>query len=59
MEAKWNKYRFVIEKDVPELGYYLTVYSGGRSIADYLQDTEKICMEIAKEMYGVPESAWD
>ncbi len=54
----YNNKKFIIEEDLPEVGVYLYVYEGGKSVYDCLQDNIKICMEIALEEYGVPFESW-
>ena len=58
---KYRKYKaeftgkiFMIEQDLPEVGWYLYVYEDGRNTYDYLQDTLEIAMSQAEEDFGVP-----
>jgi len=53
-----NQLRFEIVEDNPEVGFYLYVYDGDRCIADYLQNDEETCKQVAFEEYGVETSCW-
>ena len=58
--AKHNNLKFVVEDDLPGIGFYLYVFnSDDRCIADYLQDTEIMVKEFALEEFGVPINLWD
>jgi hypothetical protein len=56
--SKNENYIFVIEEDLPGVGWYLYVYENDRCIYDYLQDTFKVCQEQAHEDFGVPLNSW-
>ncbi len=54
-----DKYSFEIKEDLPGVGYYLYVYDMNKKcIEDYLQDTEIIVKEFAKEKFLIPVDAW-
>jgi hypothetical protein len=57
-EAKLEGWRFVIEEDFPEVGWYLYVYKGTKGVADHLQDSLDIIKSQAFEDYGVPIDSW-
>lgn len=82
MERKFEKYisqnedyKFVIEEDLPDFGWYLYVYENdriiydclndtfmnedGRCIYDYLQDSLLMCKEFALEDFNVPLDSWE
>lgn len=52
-----KNYSYEIYRD-PVAGFYLYVYSKGKCVKDYLQDTLDIAIEQAREGYGVPEDSW-
>ena len=56
--AEYNRLRFEIVKDNSDVGYYLHVYDEDRCIADYLQNDEDTCKQVALEEYGVEPSSW-
>jgi hypothetical protein len=56
--AENNGLRFEIVKDSPDVGYYLYVYDEERCIADYLQQDEDTCKQLALEEYGVEPTSW-
>jgi hypothetical protein len=49
---------FRIEEDLPEVGAYLYVYENGKSVCDYLQNSNKDCIDFALEQFGVPVDSW-
>lgn len=58
LEAKHNKKNFIIEEDLPEVGFYFYVYEDGKCVKDELQDGIGICKKVAFENYGVPYNRW-
>ena len=56
--AEYNRLRFEIVKDNSDVGYYLYVYDEDRCIADFLQNDEDTCKQVALEEYGVEPSSW-
>ncbi|NOZ20204.1 MAG: hypothetical protein GXP25_03855 [Planctomycetes bacterium] len=58
LKAEIGNRRFVIEEDLPDIGWYLYVFEGGRCVADHLQDTLQIAKRQALDDYGVPLDAW-
>lgn len=65
MSQKFKKYialkdkrKFIIEEDVPEVGWYLKVYENEKCVSDYLQNTFEIACEQAQEIYQVDLSEW-
>ena len=56
--AECNRLGFEIVKDNSDVGYYLYVYDEDRCIADYLQNDEDTCEQVALEEYGVEPSSW-
>jgi hypothetical protein len=50
--------RLEIERDTPEVGWYLRIYENGKSVADYLQDSLEALVRQAQEDYGVLEHQW-
>lgn len=57
-KAENNGLRFEIVEDNPDVGFYLYVYDGDRCIADYLQNDEETCKQVALEDYGVEFLLW-
>ena len=58
-EFKRSNRRFLIEEDLPEVGWYLYVFDeSGKCVADQLQDSIDIIMEIAKDNYNIPKESW-
>lgn len=49
---------FIIEEDLPDVGWYIYVFEKGKCIRDDLQDTLEIAKEVALEDYAVPVSSW-
>ncbi|MGL1935432.1 MAG: hypothetical protein OCD01_10440 [Fibrobacterales bacterium] len=49
---------FIIEEDVPEVGWYLYVYENEVCVKDHLQDSLEIAQHQAFEDYGVPVASW-
>lgn len=49
---------FVIEEDLPEVGWNLYVYEEQHCIYDYLLGSAEICKEFALEKFGVPIDSW-
>jgi len=58
LESKYGDRKYVIEEDLPEIGFYLYVYEGEDCIMDYLQDSIELCKEFAEEEFGVPTCSW-
>ncbi len=56
--AESKNYRFLIEEDHPDVGWYLYVYEGGQCTADYLQETFQASIEQAEEQFHVPRESW-
>ena len=57
--SKYNNQIFKIEKDNPEIGFYLFVFNDNNECThDYLQDTEQMTKEFAFEEFGVPLDSW-
>jgi hypothetical protein len=49
---------FEIRHD-PLAGFYLSVFEGVNCVADYLQDSLELAMDMAFEDYAVPRNAWE
>jgi hypothetical protein len=49
---------FIIEQDLPDVGYYLYVYENGKCIKDYLQNNLPKIMKQAEELYGIKSEMW-
>jgi hypothetical protein len=58
MIAEYNQLKFIIEEDLPEVGFYLYVYQNEKCIRDYLQDDLAACKSFALAEFGVPLDAW-
>ena len=50
--------RFVIEEDLPAVGWYLYVFLDGKCVNDYLQDTLDKAKEFAFEEFGISAIGW-
>lgn len=59
LKATNNDLEFIIEEDLPDVGFYLYVYKSNECIFDSLQDSSENCIEIAFELYGVPFNKWE
>lgn len=59
LKAQFGDRLFVIEEDLPDIGWYLYVYENGKCIADHLQDDLDTVMAQAKDDYGVPINRWE
>lgn len=49
---------FVIDEDLPGVGWYLYVYDNGSCVKDSLQDSLEDCMDLALTEFGVPIESW-
>ena len=58
MTAEYNNLTFVIEEDLPEVGFYLYVYENGKCINDFLQDSLEECKDFALQEFNVPKNSW-
>ena len=58
-KTQWGEYKFRIEEDVREIGWYLYVYKDDKCIFDYLQNTLEICKSQAYEEFCVPLDSWE
>jgi hypothetical protein len=58
LRSVYNNKKFVIDEDIPEVGFYLYVYDGDKCVYDCLQDTIEICKEVAFEEFQVPLGSW-
>ncbi len=56
--AKWGKRSFVIEEDLPDIGFYLYVFENDDCLFDYLQDTFEIVVDQAWRQFRVPKDSW-
>ena len=52
-------YRYFIEENRPEVGWYLHVYENGSSVADHLQESFEAVIAQASDEYGVPPDSWE
>ena len=67
MEKRFEKYvvkteteSFLIEEDLPEVGWYLyRIDQNGKITHDYLQDTKSDAMEYALEVFQITVSSWN
>jgi len=66
-QKDFNKYSassdlcdFIIEEDLPGIGWYLYVYEKNsmKCIADYVQDTFEILLDFAEKKYNVKHESW-
>ena len=58
LEAEHNKKKFIIEEDLPEVGFYFYVYEDDQCVKDELQNRISTCKKVAFENYGVPYNRW-
>lgn len=59
LECRFGDYRFKIEEDLPDIGWFLYVYDlNNKCIADYLQDNLESVVDFAFEEYQVPKNSW-
>jgi hypothetical protein len=49
---------FIIQQDLPEIGWYLYVYENGKCTKDYLQDNQEMAMKQAKDDFGIQKEQW-
>ncbi|AHJ96769.1 hypothetical protein [Hymenobacter swuensis] len=60
LTAYHEDFCFMIEEDLPEIGWYLFVYNQNQScLFDYLQNSQELAKEFAQQEFGVPLSAWN
>ncbi len=57
-EVTFDNYLFVLEQDLPDVGWYMKVYDNDTSIYDSLQDTKQAAIEVANQEYGCPINLW-
>jgi len=58
--VKTEKETFLIEEDLPEVGWYLhRVDQNGNTTHDYLQDSKLDAMEYALEIFQIPLNTWN
>jgi len=53
--------KLILEEDLPEVGWYLIVFSNPASDvsnADYLYDSESLAFQGAEERFGIKKSQW-
>ncbi len=58
LEATHKNYRFRIEEDLPDIGFYLYVFQNDNCIYDSLQDDLETLKEIANEKFNCPLDEW-
>ncbi len=58
LSAIFKDRQFLIEEDLPEIGWYLYVYEKGECIRDHLQADLDTVLGQANEDYGVPFNQW-
>jgi len=57
--VKTEKETFLIEEDLPEVGWYLyRINRNGETTHDYLQDSKDDAMKYALEVFQVPIASW-
>ena len=49
---------YIIEEDIPEVGWYLKVYESGSCIADHLQNDLETIIRQAEDQYLVSPNSW-
>ncbi len=54
-----DDFKFIIEDESPDIGFYLYVYRDNKCITDYLQDTLEFVKEEALEKYNIPLNSWE
>ncbi|MHC9510466.1 hypothetical protein [Kangiella sp. M94] len=57
-EIEFNEYKFVLEQDLPDVGWYVTVFHGDDSVYDTLQDSKKLAIEVIYQKFGCPKDLW-
>ncbi|WP_406685316.1 hypothetical protein N1F78_06215 [Seonamhaeicola sp. MEBiC1930] len=51
--------RFIIEEDLPEIGWYIYVFdNNGKCISDHLQDDYNTAVAFAHEEYKIEKNNW-
>lgn len=57
--VKTEKETFLIEEDLPEVGWYLyRIDQNGETTNDYLQDSKADAMEFALEEFQISIASW-
>jgi len=51
--------QYIIEQDLPEIGWYLKVFEKGSCVADHLQNDLETVISLADEQYSVPPNSWE
>lgn len=57
-EIEFNEYKFVLEQDLPDVGWYVTVFYDGKSVYDTLQDSKELAIEIIHQKFGCTKDLW-
>lgn len=53
--------KFILEEDIPEVGWYLIVFDNPESNvsnADYLYDSENLAFQGAEKKFGIKKNQW-
>ena len=58
LESTHGSKYFLIEEDLPGVGWYLKVFENGQCVFDYLQGSLEAVIKQAEEQYAVPSSGW-
>jgi len=57
--SKHDNRTFIIEEDLPEVGFYVYAYDhNGKIINDFLQDDLEMAKLCALDEFGVPKDSW-
>jgi len=58
-EAYIGKQRFILEEDLPEVGWYIYVFdNNGNCIGDHLQDNYDMAIAFTSEEYKIDKDNW-
>jgi hypothetical protein len=53
-----NNRKYIIDEDLPDIGFNLYVFENDKCISDYIQNTLEIVKNFAYEKYSIPKDAW-
>ena len=57
-EIEHGEYKFVLEQDLPSVGWYIYVFKNGSSVFDTLQNTKEQAIETVCEKFSCPKKLW-
>lgn len=57
-KVRFGNYTFILEQDLPHIGWYIYVYDGKKCIYDNLQDNRDIAIDVLFQEFNCPRDLW-